>query len=46
LDFDTSEYFREQETMGKDPQPEHALENKRIVVYSKRMKLKNCSRLY
>ncbi|WP_461252368.1 hypothetical protein, partial [Treponema sp. R8-4-B8] len=30
-DFDTSEYFREQETMGKEPQPEHALEMQRIV---------------
>ena len=30
-DFDTSEYFREQETMGKAPQVEHALEMQRVV---------------
>ena len=30
-DFDTSEYFREQETMGKEPQPDHALEMQRAV---------------
>jgi integrase len=30
-DFEASEYFREQETMGKDPQPDHALEMQRIV---------------
>ena len=30
-DFDTSEYFREQETMGKEPQSDHALEMQRAV---------------
>jgi len=30
-DFDSSEYFREQETMGKEPQPDHALEMQRAV---------------
>ena len=30
-DFDTSEYFRELETMGKEPQPDHALEMQRAV---------------
>jgi len=30
-DFDTSEYFREQKTMGKEPQPDHALEMQRAV---------------
>jgi integrase len=30
-DFDTSEYFREQETMGKEPHAEHALDMQRIV---------------
>ena len=30
-DFDTSEYFRELETMGKEPQPNHALEMQRAV---------------
>jgi integrase len=30
-DFDTSEYFKEQETMGKEPQPDHAYEMQRNV---------------
>jgi integrase len=30
-DFDTSDYFRELETMGREPHPEHALEMQRIV---------------
>jgi len=30
-DFEKSEYFREQETMGKEPQPEHAFEMQRAV---------------
>jgi len=30
-DFETSNYFRELETMGKEPQPEHALEMQKAV---------------
>jgi len=30
-DFKTSDYFRELETMGREPHPEHALEMQRIV---------------
>jgi hypothetical protein len=30
-DFDTSVYFRELETMGREPHPEHALEMQKIV---------------
>jgi len=30
-DFDTSEYFCEQKTMGKEPQPDHAFEMQRAV---------------
>ena len=30
-DFDTSGYFRELETMGREPHPEHALEMQKIV---------------
>jgi integrase len=30
-DFDTSGYFRELETMGKEPHPEHALEMQKVV---------------
>jgi len=30
-DFDTSQYFRELETMGREPQPEHAFETQKLV---------------
>jgi integrase len=30
-DFDTSMYFRELETMGKEPQPEHSYETQRLI---------------
>ncbi|MDR2716534.1 MAG: hypothetical protein LBB89_00505 [Treponema sp.] len=35
-DFETSGYFRELETMGKEPHPEHALEMQKIAVMSDR----------
>ena len=31
-DFYNSEYFREQETMGKEPQPEHAFHMQKAVI--------------
>jgi len=34
-DFETSEYFREQETMEKEPQPEHTLEMHFYLLFSK-----------
>ena len=30
-DYEKSEYFREQETMGKEPQPEHAFEMQKTI---------------